>query len=261
MKIKEQFLTYVREYDLNDPQIAVKYRHSLMVSALCRDLAERLHLKEADVELAATIGLLHDIGRFEQARRYHTFEDRKSISHALLSCKILFEDGVIRTFTEDRSNDALILHAISTHSDRLPADFGDERTMLFSYLLRDCDKIDILRVHQEHAFTDFLTYDREEMEASAVSEEVAAAFMNHETVDFAYRRTPLDILLSHDAIVFGLHFDAGKAMLKERGYALFTALCGLDFKRQDTRDKLQRIYEECQSCGFLCRKWDEPQHF
>ena len=142
MKIKEQFLTYVREYDLNDPQIAVKYRHSLMVSALCRDLAERLHLKEADVELAATIGLLHDIGRFEQARRYHTFEDRKSISHALLSCKILFEDGVIRTFTEDRSNDALILHAISTHSDRLPADFGDERTMLFSHLLRDCDKID-----------------------------------------------------------------------------------------------------------------------
>lgn len=60
----------------------------------------------------------------------------------------------------------------------------------------------------------------------------------------------MDILLSHDAIVFGLHFDAGKAMLKERGYALFTALCGLDFKRQDTRDKLQRIYEECQSCGF-----------
>lgn len=232
-----------------------------MVSDLCRDLAERLHLKEADVELAATIGLLHDIGRFEQARRYHTFEDRKSISHALLSCKILFEDGVIRTFTEDRSNDALILHAISTHSDRLPADFEDERTMLFSHLLRDCDKIDILRVHQEHAFTDFLTYDREEMEASAVSDEVAAAFMNHETVDFAYRRTPLDILLSHDAIVFGLHFDAGKAMLKERGYALFTALCGLDFKRQDTRDKLQRIYEECQSCGFLCRKWDEPQHF
>src|SRR5699024_6657738 len=112
MKIKEQFLTYVREYDLNDPQIAIKYRHSLMVSDLCRDLAERLHLKEADVELAATIGLLHDIGRFEQARRYHTFEDRKSISHALLSCKILFEDGVIRTFTEDRSNDALILHAI-----------------------------------------------------------------------------------------------------------------------------------------------------
>lgn len=94
MKIKEQFLTYVREYDLNDPQIAIKYRHSLMVSDLCQDLAERLHLKEADVELAATIGLLHDIGRFEQARRYHTFEDRKSISHALLSCKILFEDGV-----------------------------------------------------------------------------------------------------------------------------------------------------------------------
>ena len=42
------------------------------------------------------LGLLHDIGRFEQARRFHTFIDYKSMDHARYGVWYLFEQGHIR---------------------------------------------------------------------------------------------------------------------------------------------------------------------
>ena len=58
--------------------------------------AQRLGLNQEQVNLATAIGLLHDIGRFEQVRLYHTFNDGKSVNHAEIGVKILFEDGLIR---------------------------------------------------------------------------------------------------------------------------------------------------------------------
>ena len=38
----------------------------------------------ADVDLAWLLGMLHDVGRFEQLRRYGTFIDADSTDHAQL---------------------------------------------------------------------------------------------------------------------------------------------------------------------------------
>ena len=40
-----------------------------------------LNLEKEDIKLAELIGLLHDIGRFEQLKRFNTFVDKKSINH------------------------------------------------------------------------------------------------------------------------------------------------------------------------------------
>lgn len=45
-----------------------------------------LPLSESDRELAYLCAVYHDIGRFEQLKRYHTFLDYKSIDHAQLGC-------------------------------------------------------------------------------------------------------------------------------------------------------------------------------
>ena len=45
--------------------------------------------------------MLHDIARFEQVKRYHTFVDRNSVNHGELGVKILFEEGLIRNFIEE----------------------------------------------------------------------------------------------------------------------------------------------------------------
>ena len=45
-------------------------------------------------------GMLHDIGRFEQIRRFGTFNDVQSVDHAEFGADLLFKEGLIRKFAE-----------------------------------------------------------------------------------------------------------------------------------------------------------------
>ena len=75
---KRVFKEYVKDYNPNDGKIALKISHILRVTQKSRELAEELNLNEEDTDLAELIGLLHDIGRFEQVRIYNTFYDKDS---------------------------------------------------------------------------------------------------------------------------------------------------------------------------------------
>lgn len=57
----------------------LKYAHSLRVAALSERIAQSLSMEKEDIDLAWLIGILHDIGRFEQLRRYQTFFDYRSM--------------------------------------------------------------------------------------------------------------------------------------------------------------------------------------
>ncbi|MED9920299.1 MAG: HD domain-containing protein, partial [Megasphaera sp.] len=67
-----QFKSYAANFDAADEGVSLKLAHSLRVSSWCDRLARALHLSPDDVDLAWLIGVLHDIGRFEQLREYHT---------------------------------------------------------------------------------------------------------------------------------------------------------------------------------------------
>ena len=41
------------------------------------------------MRIAEAVALLHDVGRFEQYKRYGTFNDRKSVNHAALGVEIM----------------------------------------------------------------------------------------------------------------------------------------------------------------------------
>ena len=65
--------------------------------------------------------MLHDVGRFEQLRRFGTFDDSKSIDHARAGVQVLFEQGHIRDYLDDDSEDAMLRTAVEWHSAyRLP---------------------------------------------------------------------------------------------------------------------------------------------
>ena len=49
-------------------------KHTYGVVDAAEDIARRMGLDEEDVQLAKVIGLLHDIGRFEQIKRFDSFE-------------------------------------------------------------------------------------------------------------------------------------------------------------------------------------------
>ena len=98
VKAKKVFKEYVKNYNPEDAKIKIKIAHIERVAEIARKLAEELNLGQEDIEIAELIGLLHDIGRFEQIKNYNTFLDRDSINHAEYGVKVLFEDGLIRKF-------------------------------------------------------------------------------------------------------------------------------------------------------------------
>ena len=100
----EAFKKYVSNYDMEIKGIKLKYDHSFRVMSLSEKYALKLNFSEEDVYLAKLIGLLHDIGRFEQMKVYNTFVDKKSIDHADYSVDRLFNHNEIKLFHENEED-------------------------------------------------------------------------------------------------------------------------------------------------------------
>ena len=61
----------------SDEKIKLKIDHTYRVAGLCQRIAESLGLSEPDVDIAWLLGMLHDIGRFEQIRRFPLGMERR----------------------------------------------------------------------------------------------------------------------------------------------------------------------------------------
>ena len=96
--ITDTFAAYTKKYDATDGKIKLKIDHTYRVAEFCEQIAKSIGLCEADVDLAWTIGMLHDIGRFEQVKRYNTFIDSESVDHAQFGADLLFKEGLLAAF-------------------------------------------------------------------------------------------------------------------------------------------------------------------
>ena len=74
--INHQFYDFVLKYDTTNDNIIRKAIHTTTVADMCFTIACKLNLNENDRQLAYLGGILHDIGRFEQWRRYQTYDDK-----------------------------------------------------------------------------------------------------------------------------------------------------------------------------------------
>ena len=111
-KFKEYTANYINLSDM----CVLKLNHTMRVMELCGVIAESLGLSKEDIELAKICGLVHDIARFEQWRRYQTFTDARSVDHGNLGVEILCKNNFIREFNADSSLDDLILKTVKNHN-------------------------------------------------------------------------------------------------------------------------------------------------
>ena len=139
---EEQFIKYTNPYQKLSYKIDLKVKHTKRVEELCKDIARSLNLSKEDVDLASYCGLLHDIGRFEQWKRYETYDDLKSLDHGKLGCEILKKNNFINQFTTNNHN--TILKAVYYHNKYNVPKTISERNRLFINITRDADKLDIL---------------------------------------------------------------------------------------------------------------------
>lgn len=72
-RAKKAFQEYLNGYDREDAKVRLKIVHTCGVVACSEKIAAGLQLSREDTELARVIALLHDIGRFEQLKRYQSF--------------------------------------------------------------------------------------------------------------------------------------------------------------------------------------------
>lgn len=129
-----------------DAPLQLKVNHTFQVVRLAEELAKR-EPAFADAELAHALrvsALFHDVGRFEQLRRFHTFADNLSCNHGVLGARVIREQDFLHQ--ESRETRMLILTAVAAHNRfSVPrALAGPLRPVLLG--LRDADKLDILRV-------------------------------------------------------------------------------------------------------------------
>lgn len=146
---KGVFTRYAEQYDTGNILICHKIEHTFRVAELAGRYAQAQGMSTSDTDFAWFLGLLHDIGRFEQIRRYGTFVDSQSVDHAELSADILFVDGLIDEFSKEGLPEdwrTISETAIRQHNKLNLPDALDERTRCFAELLRDADKTDIFRV-------------------------------------------------------------------------------------------------------------------
>lgn len=239
-KAKQVLKKYVSNYDISNNRIRVKIGHIERVAGIAKKIAQKMKVSEEDIQLAELIGLLHDIGRFEQVRRYNTFCDKDSINHGKLGVEILFKQGMIREFIEDTQYDEIIKKAILNHNrDKADIQVANERELLHSKIIRDADKTDIIYM---------LTFEDKEtawgsgkLEDEEITEDIYQQFIEDQSIDYAKRKTGVDVLVSHFAYVFDFNDKYALQMVKEKQYfkKIYQRFA---FKNQETQEKINQIY-------------------
>ena len=230
-RVKCKFAEYADNYDITDEKIRLKVEHTYYVADLSDRIAHSLELSEHDIDMAWLIGMLHDVGRFEQIRKYGTFSDAESIDHAAYAVKLLFgsgtDEGRISDYIdiEDIENNtdmvedvSIIKSAVLNHNTYRIKEGLDMRTQLFCNIVRDADKLDIFRVICDTPIEEIYDVTTDELMNSETTEEVMEAFRKKHAVLRSLKKTPVDNIVSHLALVFELVFHESIVIAKEQGY-------------------------------------------
>ena len=217
-KASDAFSAYVKNYDITNEKVRLKIEHTHRVCDLCEQIAKASGFGEDEVEIAWLTGLLHDIGRFEQLRRYGTFVDAQSIDHAGFGADILFGENKIRDYIDDDTEDILLEKAVRCHSAYRVPETYTARERKFADLLRDADKIDILKVNILFPLEEIYNVTTQELKNCTVTPEVMQAFYEEHAVLRALKKTPVDNVVGHISLVYELVYPISTKIMCDQGY-------------------------------------------
>ena len=188
------FEDYVSKYNKEDALIEKKRTHSYRVALHAAKIAESLNLEQEQIDIAYICGLFHDIGRFEQAKQSHTYDDRYFQDHGDYGAKVL-EDELIKYITEDERIQKIIILATKYHN-KFEIGKVNEEEELYCKIVRDADKLDIME------------YQVNEIDGVyPLDEEVVGNILNHKLCRNGIVRNKLDHLLRMMCFLFDMHYD------------------------------------------------------
>ena len=248
---KEKFRIFTNQYDKNNGRILQKIKHSYRVSENAKTIAQNIGLDEEKVKLAELIGLLHDIGRFEQIKRFNMYKDSKSINHGQFGADILIKEGLIRNYIKTSDYDQLIYKAVYFHNKSVEKKEWTEEEKLFIRIIRDADVLDIYTVLLEEKTEIIFDNPTENIEYEKITPKVYKEFKNiysninvQENRDLLYKdeETNIDHILTWMVYPVGLNFKESLEIIKKNKY-IDRIIDRFNYEDNETYNKMQEVKE------------------
>lgn len=149
--VRKRFQAFTSAY-LEGAESAFAYRLKIDHTHQVLERATEICASEVlgpEITLAARLGaLLHDVGRFPQYREFHTFRDRDSVNHAALSVRHLLRENMLEGIPTAIRR--MVVGAVFLHNVRLLPPNLSPGLLATVQVVRDSDKLDILRIMAEH---------------------------------------------------------------------------------------------------------------
>ncbi|HFE64245.1 hypothetical protein B1H10_06740 [candidate division KSB1 bacterium 4484_188] len=222
--LKKWFYNYVQTFKTGDEDqqknIALKEEHTIRVCQEILDIGNQLKINKNKLYLSEIIALLHDIGRFEQYAVYKTFVDSQSVDHAALGVKILKKSNILGSF--DLPVQDVIFRTILYHNRATVPREETETCLFFTRLLRDADKLDILKVvtdyyHQKDGKRNG-AIELGLPDTPEISEQVYQDLINKKIVNIKHVKNLNDFKLLQVGWVFDINFTPTLRHIKARRY-------------------------------------------
>jgi putative nucleotidyltransferase with HDIG domain len=222
--LKKWFTDYVQTFRSDDKEIQqnfdLKQGHTKRVCNEILKIGRQLGLNEEELNLAETVALFHDAGRFEQFSIYRTFLDRLSEDHAELGIKILDKYGILDKL--DHETGEIIKCAIRSHNKPSLPEGKTDSCLFFTKLLRDADKLDIWRTLIGYYYkkngrrNDSLILDLPD--SPGISVEVYDDLMHGRIVNLKNVRNLNDLKMLQSGWIFDINFGPTLDYVKRHRY-------------------------------------------
>lgn len=150
--IEKWFQEYTNPFYTDDTHynrnISLKVEHCIRVSKIMADIAIHENCTTEELEIAQIVGLLHDIGRFEQYKQFQTFADHKSFDHGDYGVTVLKNTQCLQKFPIAQQH--RIYQAIHLHNKAQMPSNEKMEVQIMTKMVRDADKIDIFQLSYEY---------------------------------------------------------------------------------------------------------------
>ncbi len=219
--VREYIATFYTDDDYVNMNVRLKEDHTRRVCENIVAIGNDLDLDPHALLLAEVTALFHDIGRFEQFRRYRTFNDARSENHALLALRVLEEHDLLRRLPPAERE--IVSRSVRYHNVR--AISGDESASVLFHarLLRDADKLDV--------YYTVITYYRQYKEdpggfklelelpdEPGYTDIVIENILNEQQTDYQKLKTLNDMKLLQLGWVYDVNFTATLKRISKCGY-------------------------------------------
>ena len=209
---KKELVKHVNELPIHNPRIQMKLGHIIRVAENCKKLAIYLKLTQEQIQLAELIGLLHDIGRFEQYKIIDK-KQKEKFNHGEAGVEILKKDNYIRKYIEEDTYDDIIYTAVQEHNKYQISEGLSQEKELFCKMIRDADKLDLI---YEGAVIYWEEPERKrQVEEGKLSEKMLENVYQKKLADSRNSISETDQILRFSSYVFDINFSYSFKVLKE----------------------------------------------